>query len=247
MQDTTERRVFPVVDTVHGRILVVDDSGINRLMLSRYIQQEGHEVETAENGLRALEMLAEGRFDLMLLDIEMPEMDGYSVLERLRADIHLREIPVIMITAVDEIESVVRCIELGAQDYLPKPFNPILLRARLRACLEKKRLRDLEIQYLEQVERLTDAAAAVESNTFDPASIVAVSARSDALGRLARVFQTMAHEVRAREQRLRQQVQELRIEIDHAKKAREVAEITESDYFQELQRKARDLRGGRQT
>jgi CheY-like chemotaxis protein len=238
----TERTEETVGARSRGKILVVDDSGINRLMLSRYIQQEGHSVEGAENGLRALEMLRTGAFDVVLLDIDMPEMDGYAVLERLHADTRLREIPVIMITAVDEIESVVRCIELGAQDYLPKPFNPVLLHARLDACLEKKRLRDLEIQYLEQVERLTDAAAAVETNTFEPESIAGVSARPDALGRLARVFQTMAREVRAREERLTQQVQQLRIEIDQTKKAREVAEITESDYFQDLQRKAKDLR-----
>ena len=98
-------------------------------------------------------------FDLVLLDVEMPEMDGYQVLEQLKADPRLRDIPVIMISAVEELESVVRCIELGAQDYLPKPFNPVLLHARISACLEKKRLRDQEISYLQHVSRVIDAGS----------------------------------------------------------------------------------------
>jgi DNA-binding response OmpR family regulator len=147
-----------------------------------------------------------------------------------------------MISAVEELESVVKCIELGAQDYLPKPFNPVLLRARLTACLERKRLRDQEIDYLHQVGRVTAAAAAIKANTFQPESLDGVARRSDELGQLALVFQEMARQVYAREQHLQRQVQQLRIEIDQARKAREVAEITESDYFQQLLGKAEELR-----
>jgi class 3 adenylate cyclase len=111
-------------------------------MLARGLEQQGHRVAFAEHGRQALEMLAEHDFDLILLDIEMPEMNGYEVLERLAADVRWRELPVIMISAVEEIDSVVRCIEMGAEDYLNKPFNPVLLKARVDACLEKKRLRD---------------------------------------------------------------------------------------------------------
>ncbi|MCK9375611.1 MAG: response regulator [Syntrophobacterales bacterium] len=125
-----------------GYILVVDDNRMNRLMLARGLEQQGHRAAFAENGRQALEMLAEQDFDLILLDIEMPEMNGYQVLERLGADVHWRDLPVIMISAVEEIDSVVRCIEMGAEDYLTKPFNPVLLKARVEACLEKKRLRD---------------------------------------------------------------------------------------------------------
>jgi DNA-binding response OmpR family regulator len=132
---------------------------------------------------------------------------------------------------------------MGAEDYLPKPFNPVLLRARIGACLEKKRLRDQELDYLREVARVTEAAGRVEGGDFDPASLAEVASRHDALGQLARVFQHMAHEVYAREQHLKQQVHELRIEIDEVKKARQVAEITETDYFQTLQEKARRLRG----
>jgi adenylate cyclase len=125
-----------------GYILVVDDNRMNRLLLARGLEQQGHRVAFAENGRQALEQIAEQAFDLVLLDIEMPEMDGYQVLERLAADVRGRDLPVIMISAVEEIDSVVRCIEMGAEDYLTKPFNPVLLKARVDASLEKKRLRD---------------------------------------------------------------------------------------------------------
>ena len=104
----------------------------------------------AENGQQALDMLRAESFDVVLLDIIMPELDGYQVLEQMKSDSELRDIPVIMISAVEEIESVVRCIEMGAEDYLPKSFDPVLLKARLGACLEKKKLRDLERAYLQQ-------------------------------------------------------------------------------------------------
>src|SRR5690348_3950401 len=123
-------------------LLIVDDNSVNRIMLSRYTTRLGYHSTLVENGRQALEKLRNESFDLVLLDVQMPEIDGYQVLEEMKADPGLREIPVIMITAVDELESTVRCIELGAQDYLPKPFNPVLLRARLTACLERKRLRD---------------------------------------------------------------------------------------------------------
>ena len=215
---------------------------MNRIMLSRYISKLGYRSSLAENGRQALEKLQGEPFDLVLLDVQMPEMDGYQVLEQLKADTRQRDIPVIMISAVEELESIVTCIELGAQDYLPKPFNPVLLRARLTACLERKWLRDQEVDYLQQVGLVTAAAAAIKANTFQPESLDEVARRPDELGQLALVFQEMARQVYAREQQLRRQVQQLRIEIDQAKKAREVAEITESDYFQQLLSKADELR-----
>ena len=134
-------------------ILVVDDNEDNRYTLTRRLKRQGYdEVATAEDGRKALELLDARSFDLVLLDIMMPEMDGYEVLEAVKANPKLRDIPVIMISALDEIDSIVRCIELGAEDYLPKPFNPTLLRARVEACLEKKRLRDRETAYLKRPE-----------------------------------------------------------------------------------------------
>ena len=125
-----------------GRLLVVDDNKVNRILLARGLEAQGHKVETAENGKQALEKLRSNSFDLVLLDIEMPEMNGYQVLETCLQDSELRDIPIIMTSSLDEIESVVKCVELGAEDYLNKPVNPILLRARVNASLEKKRLRD---------------------------------------------------------------------------------------------------------
>ena len=126
----------------HGHILVVDDHRTTRMKLSLGLKQQGHTVAEAENGREALEKLRADPFDLVLLDIMMPELDGYQVLEQMKADGALRDVPVIVISAQDELESMVRGIELGAEDYLPKSFNPVLLRARIGACLEKKRLRD---------------------------------------------------------------------------------------------------------
>src|SRR3984957_9450521 len=127
-----------------GRILVVDDNAGNREMLSRRLDREGYTVDTAANGREALEKLEAGGFDLVLLDIVMPELDGFAVLQSIRADQRWKEVAVIMISALDEIRSVVRCIEMGAEDYLPKPFDPVLLRARIGAILDRKRLRDEE-------------------------------------------------------------------------------------------------------
>ena len=132
----------PVVH--RGRLLVLDDNEMNRDMLAQRLVRQGHTVGMAADGEQALAMVAAEPFDLVLLDIMMPGIDGYGVLTRMKADQHLRHIPVIMISALDELSSVVRCIEAGAEDYLPKPFNPTLLRARIGACLEKKQLRDQE-------------------------------------------------------------------------------------------------------
>jgi adenylate cyclase len=127
-----------------GRVLVVDDDRVNRMLLTRRLEQEGHHVITADNGETALALLRENPPDVVLLDIVMPELDGVSVLERMKGDSALQHVPVIMISAVDDTESVVRCIEMGAEDYLPKPFDPVLLRARINAGLAKKRLHELE-------------------------------------------------------------------------------------------------------
>jgi len=137
------------MSAAEGRILVVDDNDDNRYTLTRRLRREGYtDVVAASNGREALQRLAESEFDLILLDIMMPEMDGHSVLEELRATGRLANLPVIVISALDDFESVVRCIEMGAEDYLQKPFNATLLRARIGAVLEKKRLRDEIVRQL---------------------------------------------------------------------------------------------------
>jgi adenylate cyclase len=134
----------PDVAPAEAYVLVVDDDSVNRLLLSRSLEREGHRSATAEDGRRALEILRAESFDVVLLDVVMPEIDGFEVLAQMQADSELRHIPVIMISALEDMESVVRGIELGAEDYLPKPFNPVLLRARINGCLTRKRLDDLE-------------------------------------------------------------------------------------------------------
>jgi class 3 adenylate cyclase len=129
-----------------GRMLVVDDNRVNRLLLTHALEQNGHHVSTAENGLIGMEKLKSQPFDVLLLDIDMPVMNGFEVLEALLQDNDLRDLPVIMTSASDELDRVVKCIEMGAEDYLVKPLNPVLLRARVNTSLEKKRLRDQQRQ-----------------------------------------------------------------------------------------------------
>jgi len=141
-----------------GIALVVDDSRVNRLVLIRQLSELGLEVLEAENGIQALDLLrAHSRaIDVVLLDVIMPELDGYDTLASMKADEAIRHIPVLMISGVEELESVVRCIELGATDYLTKPINPRILQARINASLAAKRLRDLELAYLEQQRQMTE-------------------------------------------------------------------------------------------
>ncbi|MFZ0423116.1 MAG: adenylate/guanylate cyclase domain-containing protein [Xanthobacteraceae bacterium] len=152
------RSIKPVDDVLQdmiksSAILVVDDNAANRDVLARRLTREGHKVVTATNGAAALDLLARQDFDIVLLDLIMPEMSGFEVLRRLKADERTSHIPVIVISALDEIDSVVRCIEAGAEDYLTKPFNPVLLRARVGASLEKKWLRDREKQFIADLEQ----------------------------------------------------------------------------------------------
>jgi CheY-like chemotaxis protein len=133
-----------VSDTPQGLLLIVDDLEANRDVLSRRLRRRGYLVANAENGQQALKMMQINAFDLVLLDIMMPEMDGYEVLHRLKSDQALSHIPVIMISASNELDAAVRCIEMGAEDCLPKPFNPTLLKARIGACLVKKCAKQIE-------------------------------------------------------------------------------------------------------
>ena len=205
-----------------GHILVVDDNKINLMMLTRALSSQGYQVTTAMDGGEALEILyspAAETIDVVLLDILMPDLDGYQLLGKIKEKEELRHIPVIMISALDEMDSVIRCIEMGATDYLHKPYNPALLEARLNASLAEKRLRDLEIEYLDQVGHVVAAAESIEASTYNPERLEGVASREDALGNLARVFQSMADEIHLREQRLKQQLEQLRIDVEDMKKS----------------------------
>jgi sigma-B regulation protein RsbU (phosphoserine phosphatase) len=157
--EETETRAKAPPHLVGARILVVDDVEDNRHLLTRRLKREGYSaIETAGDGEEALALIGETAFDLVLLDVMMPKCDGYQVLERLRADGKLLELPVIVISALNEMDSVVRCIQLGAVDYLPKPFNPTLLRARVSASLEQKVLRDAVRVHLKRIEDELESA-----------------------------------------------------------------------------------------
>jgi|SRR5579883_143190 len=229
------------------RILVVEDNDANRVMLCRRLNKHGYITTEAANGREALDAVAKERFDLVLCDIMMPGVDGYEVLKEMKSDPDLQPIPIIMISALDEMASVVRCIEMGAEDYLQKPYDPVLLQARINACLDKRRLRDQEMEYLRAVKDLTEAAVLVEQGKFDSARLAAVAARDDALGTLARVFDRMAREVQAREQRLRSDMQRLMaVEIDEKELTREVSRVTSSDAFDKARKHADEVRARRQ-
>ncbi|MCA9973133.1 MAG: response regulator, partial [Anaerolineales bacterium] len=135
-------------------VLVVDDNEMNRDLLRRRLQRQQYRVEVAENGLAALEKMRSRPVDIVLLDIMMPVMDGFEVLARLKGNAEWRDVPVIIISAADDMDSIVRGIELGAEDYLPKPYNTMLLKARIGASLEKKQLRDVEKAYLSEMATL---------------------------------------------------------------------------------------------
>ena len=148
-----------MTDNAHGpaHLLVADDNKVNRLLLQRSLELQGHRVTLAENGRVALDLLKRQPFDLLLLDIEMPEMDGFAVLAELALDRSLKDLPVLVTSSLEGVANVVRCIELGAEDYLSKPINPVLLKARINASLEKKRLRD---QQKEMVRRFATSEVA---------------------------------------------------------------------------------------
>lgn len=195
-------------EDLRATVLIADDDPVNRAVLRLSLEQQGHHVREAENGVALLAELVREPADVVFTDIEMPEMDGYEVLAQRHDTPALRDIPFIVVSAVEEMASIVKCVGLGAEDYLLKPFEPALLNARLSASLEKKRRRDQEAAYLRDVKILADTAALVERGQFDMQPLEELAARGGELGRLATVFGNMAREVRDREEKLRNQLRE---------------------------------------
>ncbi|MBW0092261.1 response regulator [Pseudonocardia sp. KRD-184] len=176
-----------------GRVLVVDDSGTNRRLLGAALTALGHEVRAAADGRRALELLRTEDVDVVLLDVLMPVLDGYATLAAIKADARLTHLPVIMVSTVHELDGVVRCLDLGATDFLPKPFSAAVLRARLRSSLAAKRLRDTEREHLRRAEE----------------SVGGGTGADDVAGRLLQLTRTVA----AREAALREEIEALRAEL----------------------------------
>jgi len=194
-------------------VLVVDDNRTSRLIVTKALTQLGCEWTEAASGGEALKLMQERSFDLVLLDIEMPGMNGIEVLRQMRSGGKRLETPVLVISGLDgDRDVVVQAIELGAEDFLPKPFDSTLFRARVTSSIEKKRLRDAELDTLKQIERLSAAAMVMEAGRFHPGNLhlEGVAARPDAVGRLASVFMEMAHQVYDREIALQRNVRTLK-------------------------------------
>jgi YesN/AraC family two-component response regulator len=222
-----------------AKILVVDDEPDLELLIRqkfrRQIRAKEFEFVFARNGVDALETLqTDPQIDLVLADINMPEMDGLTLVEKL--DDLNPVLRAVIISAYGDMANIRGAMNRGAYDFITKPIDFQDLEITINRTLHHVQ------QYLQQVARLTDTAAAIEAGEFDAASLDVVAECGGELGRLGRVFQQMAREVYAREQRLKQEVQELRIKIDETRKARLVAEVTESDYFRRLQQRAHALR-----
>lgn len=228
---------------MNARVLVVDDNPLDRRITCQAVARLGHRAEAAADGDAALAVLAgDPAYDVVLLDLVMPGTDGFAVLTAMKADDRLRHLPVIVVSVADAMDDVVHSIELGATDHLTKPLHAPLLEARLTASLASKRLRDVELDHLAQVERVISAAVALQHGSHDLAVLDPVADRTDDLGTLARVFRRMAGEVRSREEALREQVDRLRIEIDRGRIGTRVAEVTESDHYRSLAEQAAGLR-----
>lgn len=227
----------------NGHILAVDDDPLNRDMLASRLVRQGHSVTTAVDGVEVLEKVRQQRFDLVLLDVMMPRLDGYETLLRLKADEELRHLPVIMISALDDLSSVVRCIEAGAEDYLPKPFNATLLRARIGACLEKKALRDQELELYRNLSQSQQRLAReLQSATTYVANLSDALRQDPRVAPLLAAFQRMTSAASRQETELRATIKELEIKINTSALQLEVGSIVTDPAFTSLAERARAMR-----
>uniref|UniRef100_UPI00404759E1 response regulator n=1 Tax=Cyanobium sp. TaxID=2164130 RepID=UPI00404759E1 len=230
-----------------GRILAVDDDALNLDLLAQRLARQGHMVSTAVDGEQALQRLREQPFDLVLLDVMMPKLDGYGTLAGLKADEKLRAIPVIMISALDELSSVVRCIEAGAEDYLPKPFNPTLLRARIGACLEKKALHDQELELYNSLVQSQRELESELSAAHRGMAELDLDVRSDPkVAPLMRAFERMTSAMSRRQSDLRATIQDLEIQINRKSLSSQVKTIVTDPTFSAFTERAKAMRARRQ-
>ena len=174
------------------RILVVDDDRTNRMMLAYRLEADEYTVDTAENGNEALDKLRNRRFELVLLDVLMPDLDGYETLKLMKDDIDLQDVPVVMMSALGEMDSVVRCLEMGAEDYLPKPLNAVLLSSRINGILLRGEIEKVKGSYDSVISMIADVAESAVAGDDPPATIDGIAERPDAAGRLARGVMRLA-------------------------------------------------------
>lgn len=232
---------------VPGRILVVDDDALNRDVLAERLTRQGHIVTTAADGEEALVQARQHEYDLILLDVMMPRLDGYGALRALKADEHLRFIPVIMVSALDELSSVVRCIEIGAHDYLPKPFNATLLRARVGACLREKARHDQEVKlYRDLLQGQQSLERELERARSSIASLDPALRDDPRVTPLLAAFTSMTGAVQRRESDLRITMQGLEIKINRQALKVQVGSIVSDPSFSALSERARAMRERRQ-
>lgn len=231
-----------------GRILAVDDDALNLDVLAQRLTRQGHLVSTAADGEEALAKARQQPFDLVLLDVMMPRLDGYGALAALKGDEQLRAIPVIMISALDELSSVVRCIESGAEDYLPKPFNATLLRARVGACLEKKFAHDQEVALYHRLVMSQQRLDRELSQAHRQVEAMGPGVRDDPrLAPLLEAFQRMSGAVSRRETDLRATIQDLEIKINRKVVTSQVTTIVADPAFTNLTERARAMRARRRS
>ena len=158
----------PAAGAIRGRLLIADDNKVNRLLLARTLEVQGHQITIVDSGTEALQRLRSERYDLLLVDLEMPGLDGFAVLEQITLDPALRDVPVIVASSVESVAQIARCIELGAEDFLHKPVNPVLLNARVGSCLDKKRLRDQQKALVERNATAASGIAAAQGGGMPP-------------------------------------------------------------------------------
>jgi CheY-like chemotaxis protein len=219
-----------------GRVLVADDASVNRQLLRELLEAYGHEIEEAADGIEALERVCSFRPDAVLLDVNMPRMDGFEVCRRLKADPTTSAIPVLLVTALSDKENRLQGISVGANDYITKPIDTAETSLRVRNAVAARRLHaEVEeqyanlVEYMREVTCVAEAAEALESRRYTPGSLASVAVRSDQLGRLARVFDKMATEVRVREEQLESQIGALRAEmVAHPRPPEWVAAMADS-------------------
>ena len=205
----------PAAPTGKARVLVVDDDADLRRLLGRMLEQLGYAVTLAQDGRAALSAAVADPPDLVITDLSMPAMSGHELLAALKTNERTQQVPVIVVSGEGDAASVVKCLEQGAEDHLTKPYERVVLQARIRTSLERKRMRDLELAYLRRVAQLTSAAEAVERHSYDSGMVAGLVAEGDQLGKLARVFDRMLNGIRVREEQLESRLRQLRKEIEH--------------------------------